>query len=87
MKKQLNIPKFKSENEERKFWAKVKLNEYFNKDDFEPVAFPNLKPSSRAISLRLPMHLLIRLKERANAQMVPYQALIKSYIHRGLANS
>jgi len=86
MKKKLSIPSFTSKEAEQKFWNKVKLNEYFETADFEPVAFPNLKPTSQAISIRLPSHILIRLKERANEQMVPYQSLIKAYIHKGLAN-
>lgn len=83
MKKQLNIPKFKNEDEERKFWSKLDLSEYFKSSDFERVSFPNLKPSSRSISIRIPEYLLNRVKERANEINVPYQSLIKDYIKRG----
>lgn len=83
MKKQLKIPKFKNEDEERKFWSRVDLSEYFAPRDFKSSAFPNLKPSSRSISLRLPEYVLARLKERAHALNVPYQSLMKQYIAAG----
>lgn len=84
MKKKLNIPKFKNEAAEREFWSKLDLAEHFESKDFIPVAFPNLKPSSHAISIRIPDHILIRLKEEANERNVPYQSLIKQYIVEGL---
>ena len=84
MKKKLNLPKFKSEKAEREFWSKVDLAEYFESSDFTPASFPNLKPSSRAISVRLPEYLLISLKEKANELNIPYQTLIKQYIAKGL---
>lgn len=84
MKKKLKIPKFKSEHAERKFWACVNLAEHFSPKDFESVSFPNLKPSSRSIALRIPEYLIIRLKERANELNVPYQSLMKEYIARGV---
>lgn len=84
MKKKFKIPKFKSEDQERKFWSRVNLAEYFKAEDFESVSFPNLKPSSRSIALRIPEYLIVRLKERANELDVPYQSLIKEYIARGV---
>jgi predicted DNA binding CopG/RHH family protein len=86
-KKGLNIPKFKNEDEEREFWASIDLADYFEARDFRPVSFPNLKPSSRAISLRLPEAMLMRLKEQANELQVPYQALIKQYVAEGLSHA
>jgi len=80
MKKELKIPKFKNEDEEFEFWSKIDLNEYYEPEDFVPVTFPNLKPSTTSISIRLPNHLLSRIKEKANAQDVPYQSLIKIYL-------
>lgn len=80
MKKKLKLPKFKNEDAERAFWSRAKLNDYFEPSDFEPVAFPNLKPSSQPISIRLPSPLLFRIKERANELGIPYQALIKSFL-------
>jgi len=82
MKRQLNIPKFKNEDDERKFWAKLDLSEYYESSDFERVSFPNLKPTSRSISLRIPEYLLNRVKEKANEINVPYQSLIKEYIRK-----
>lgn len=83
MKKQLDIPNFKNEDEERDFWANVDLSEYFEPSDFERVSFPNLKPTTRAISIRIPEYLLNRVKEKANEINVPYQSLIKEYIKKG----
>ena len=85
MKKPLKIPKFKNEDEERKFWSKISLSDYYEPSDFQPVYFPDLKPTSRSISIRLPLHLLNRLKERANSINVPYQSLIKNFISEKLA--
>ncbi len=87
MKKRLSVPKFKNEDEEREFWANIDLADYFEAKDFVPVSFPNLKPSSRAISIRLSEAMLMRLKEQANELRVPYQALIKQYIAQGLAHA
>lgn len=84
MKKELKLPKFKSEDKERDFWSKVDLSKYFEPSDFVPVIFPNLKPTSTPISIRIPSYLINRLKERANSMDVPYQALIKKYIAEGL---
>ena len=84
MKKVIKLPKFKNENEERKFWNKVDLSEYFEPDDFESVSFPNLKPTSRSISIRIPEYLIDRIKERANEINVPYQSLIKGYLKQAV---
>jgi predicted DNA binding CopG/RHH family protein len=86
MKKRLTIPKFNNEAEEFKFWSSIDLADYFESEDLQAVAFPNLKPSSRPISIRLPEGMLIRLKEQANAMNVPYQSLIKQYISEGIAH-
>lgn len=84
MKNQLKIPKFKNEDEERKFWAKINLAEYYESSDFEKVSFPNLKPTTRPISIRLPEFLLDHLKEEANRLNIPYQSLIKTYLHKAV---
>lgn len=49
MKKLPKIPHFNNEDEERHFWNKADLTDYFDKTDFVPVSFPNLKPTSRSI--------------------------------------
>lgn len=82
MKKKLELPKFKSEDEEREFWSKIDLSEYYEAKDLEAVSFPNLKPTTRSISIRLPEYLLNRIKEQANELSIPYQALIKGYLKR-----
>lgn len=84
MKKQLNIPKFRNEDEEAEFWSNLDLSKYLEPSDFERVSFSNLKPTTRSISIRIPEYLLNRLKERANEINIPYQSLIKEYIKRGL---
>ena len=84
MKKPLKLPKFKNEDEEREFWWKLDLSEYFEPSDFERVSFPNLKPTSTSISIRIPEYLLNRVKEKANQINVPYQSLIKGYIKKGV---
>lgn len=87
MKKKLKVPVFKNEDEEREFWWKLDLSEYFEPDDFVPVSFPNLKPTTRPISIRIPEYLLMRVKEKANELNIPYQALIKQYIQKGVFSS
>ncbi len=84
MKKPLKLPKFKNEDEERDFWAKIDLSEYLESKDFKPVSFPNLKPTTRSVSIRIPEHLLYRVKEQANELNMPYQSLIKQYIAKGV---
>ncbi len=84
MKKPLKLPTFKTEDAEREFWASMDLADYFERKDFQAVSFPNLKPTSRAISLRLPEPMILRLKEQANERHIPYQSLIKQYIAKGL---
>lgn len=83
MKKPLKLPKFKNEDEERKFWAKLDLSQYYEPSDMVKVSFPNLKPTSHAISIRIPDYLLNRVKEKANEINIPYQSLIKEYIKKG----
>lgn len=82
MKKKLNIPKFKNNQQERKFWSKINLADHFEVSDFEPVIFPNLKPTTQPISIRLPINLLNKIKEKANEMAVPYQALIKIWLQK-----
>lgn len=80
MKSLKPIPKFKNEDEERDFWATADTSEYFNWSKAQPVIFPNLKPSTESISLRLTSILLARIKELANKKDVPYQSLIKMFL-------
>jgi len=87
MKKPLKIPKFKNEDEEREFWWNLDLSEYFVPSDFERVSFPNLKPTTKPISIRIPEYLLNMVKEKANEINIPYQSLIKEYIKKGVLSS
>ena len=77
MKKLKNIPKFKSEEEEREFWTKNDSSEFIDWNRSEITSFPKLKPSTKTISLRLPEFLLNDIKIIAHKRDVPYQSLIK----------
>lgn len=74
------IPEFKNEDEEREFWAQADSTKYLNWDRAERVVFPELKPSTKTISLRLSESMLNELKMLANKMDVPYQSLIKIYL-------
>lgn len=80
MKDLRKIPKFKDEAEEAEFWTSHDSGDYVDWSKAERTVFPNLKPSTEAISLRLPSPLLARLKELANEKDVPYQSLMKVYL-------
>ena len=82
-KKKPNIQTFENEDQERDFWSRLDLSKHFKKEDFQPVSFSNLKPSSQAISVRIPGYIISRLKERANKLNIPYQSLMKQYIAHG----
>lgn len=77
MQKKIKIPKFKNEDEERDFWSNLDLSEYYEASDFKKVTFPNLKPSTKTISLRLPLSMLDQIKSMANKNDIPYQSYIK----------
>ncbi len=74
------IPQFSNEDEERRFWAKHDVLDYFDWHKAAQPAFPSLKPSTRSISLRLPMSMLEELKALANKRDVPYQSLMKVFL-------
>lgn len=80
MKKLKLIPKFKSEDEEQKFWDTHDLTDYFDMSKAQKVVFPNLQFSTQTISLRLPESLLSMLKALANKRDVPYQSLMKIFL-------
>lgn len=82
--KKTKIPKFKTEDQERAFLDKHDLTEFVDVKDMVRVSFPNLKPTSCSISIRMPEYLLVNLKERSNELQVPYQSLIKKYIADGM---
>jgi predicted DNA binding CopG/RHH family protein len=85
MSKQLKVvPKFRSEAEERAFWEKHDSADYLDWTKAQRVTLPNLKPTTKTISLRLPQHLLDSIKMAANARDVPYQSLIKVWLQEKL---
>ena len=75
MKKE--IPSFKSEKEEADFWDNNDSSEYIDWNNASMASFPNLKPSLKTISLRLPENMLNELKVYANKQDIPYQSFMK----------
>lgn len=79
-KNKKHIPKFKSEDEEREFWSKHDSTDYLDWKQAKKVVLPNLKPSVRTISIRLPEMMLEELKLLANKRDVPYQSLLKMFL-------
>lgn len=75
-----NVPYFKNENEEREFWAKQDSTEYIDWTSGKNLKFPNLKPSLKSVSIRLPESMIEQLKIIANKKDVPYQSLVKIYL-------
>jgi predicted DNA binding CopG/RHH family protein len=84
MQKELDLPKFADEDEEREFWANVDLGDYMDPEDFEPVAFPNLKPTTRPVSIRFPVYVIDAVKERANEMGCPIRRSSKRRLLRRL---
>ena len=80
------IPQFANEAEERAFWEKQDSTNYLDWTKARRAVLPNLKPTTRTISLRLPQHLLDSIKAAANARDVPYQSLIKVWLQEKLHN-
>lgn len=74
------IPTFKTETEEQAFWAAHDSTEYVDWGNAKRAVFPNLKPSTKTISLRLPQAMLEELKLLANKRDVPYQSLLKIFL-------
>lgn len=79
------VPEFRSEEEEREFWANHDVVDYFDWDNSVRGSFPSLKPSTTTISLRLPKALLEDLKALANERDVPYQSLLKIFLAERVA--
>jgi len=80
------IPKFDTEAQERAYWETHDSTEHLDWTKAKSVTLPNLKPTTRTISLRLPQHLLDSIKAAANARDVPYQSLIKVWLQEKLHN-
>jgi predicted DNA binding CopG/RHH family protein len=85
MRKKLKpVPRFRNEAEERQFWESHDTADYFDLSKAQRAHFPNLKLSTTSISLRLPQHVLDRIKIAANKRDVPYQSLIKVWLSERL---
>jgi len=78
------IPEFRNQEEERQFWGEHDSTEYLDWKQARAARFPNLKPSTRVISLRLPESMLEELRMLANKNDVPYQSLIKMILRERL---
>ena len=74
------VPRFRNEYEERDFWASHDSTEFVNWRQAERVKLPNLRPTTRTISIRLPESMIERLKVLANKRDVPYQSLLKMFV-------
>lgn len=85
MKPRTRPRQFESESAERAFWEATDSSERVDWSRAGRVRLPNLKPSTQAISLRLPLHTLERIKAAANARDVPYQSLIKVWLEEKLS--
>lgn len=80
MPRKKQIPKFKNEDEEREFWDSQDSTNYIDWTKGQRVILPNLKPSTKTISVRLPESMLDNLKLLANKRDVPYQSLLKIFL-------
>ena len=74
------IPAFDSEDQEREFWAEADSSKHIDWKKAQAARFPNLKPSTKTISIRFPESLLAELKVLANKRDIPYQSLLKIFV-------
>lgn len=85
MKRKLKkIPHFKSEAAERRFWQKADSTEYVDYSRLEKWQFPDLKLTTKPITIRLPETLIQRLKVKAHKRDIPYQTYIKQVLFDSL---
>jgi predicted DNA binding CopG/RHH family protein len=87
MSKLKKIPRFKTEKAEREFWENNDSSEHLDWPKSESVSLPNLKRSTKTISLRLPEGLLDSIKIEANKRDMPYQSLIKAWLAEAVKES
>ena len=83
--KKKKLPEFKSEDDERRFWATADSTEYVDWSSGTRRKLVHLKPALRTISLRLPVSMIEDLKVLANRRDVPYQSLLKVFLAERLA--
>lgn len=81
------VPAFTNEADERKYWETHDSSEHLDWSKATRATLPNLKPTTKTISLRLPQHLLDAIKSAANATDVPYQSLIKVWLQERVKHS
>lgn len=79
------IPDFRNEEEEFEFWSKADSTEYLDWSAARRTKLPNLKPTLRTISIRLPVSMVEDLKILANQRDVPYQSLMKVFLAERVA--
>ena len=80
MAKKKKIPKFENEDVEREFWASHDSTDYIDWSTSKNIVMPNLKPTLKTISIRLPEIMIEELKLIANKKDVPYQSLMKMFL-------
>jgi predicted DNA binding CopG/RHH family protein len=80
MGKKRKTPRFETEDQEREFWADEDSTDHVDWSKARRVTLPDLKPSVKTISLRLPKSMYEQLKALANKRDVPYQSLIKLFL-------
>jgi len=84
MRKQKDLIKFRSEDEEFEFWSKADSIKYINKATIRKGKFPDLKMTTRNLTLNIPISLIEKVKIEAHKCDIPYQSLIKLLIIKGL---
>lgn len=87
-KKKLILPKFKNEDDERNFWDTLDITRYAEPEDFKRFVLSDLlkksKPRTKRITIRIPEQWITQTKEIAAKMDIPYQSLMKQFIHKGL---
>lgn len=74
------IPESENEDQERDFWASHDSVDFVDWRQAKRVKLPNLRPTTRTISIRLPESMIERLKILANKRDIPYQSLLKMFV-------
>lgn len=72
--------RFANEDEEREFWSAQDSAELVDWTKVQRITLPDLKPSLKTISLRLPGFMLDEIKRLAHKRDIPYQSLIKLFL-------
>lgn len=86
-KKLMKIPRFRSEAAERRFWQGVDSTDYVDYSKAERWSFPNLKLTTKPITIRLPQTIIDRFKVRAHKMDIPYQTLMKQILFRAVSQT